>query len=185
MQKVSIFIDGANLFFAEKKLGWKIDASKLVKCLESFGKISSAGFYSGEDKSSKSQKKFFDVLRCSGFKVETKPIKEIYNKERKETIRKANCDIEIVLDMVNDMDNYDVAILVSGDSDFLKVIEFLKSKGKDVVVISAKGTVASEIVSNPDITYIDFSVIKDKIELVKTIVTAEKREEGSYVADIA
>ena len=104
------------------------------------------------------------------------------------TREKPNCDIEIVLDMINDMDNYDVAILISGDSDFLKAIEFLKNKGKNVIVISAKGTVASEIVNNPDITYIDLSDIKNKIELVESIATTEisaEREESSYVAGIA
>jgi uncharacterized LabA/DUF88 family protein len=45
----------------------------------------------------------------------TKPIKTIYDSSTGKFIQKANLDIEIVLDMFNTIDNYDVAVLVSGD----------------------------------------------------------------------
>ena len=70
----------------------------------------------------------------------------------------------IVLDMFNMIDRYDMAILVSGDGDFERALQQLKSRGKEVKVISIRGSVASELVHATGINYIDLLAIKETVE---------------------
>lgn len=62
-----------------------------------------------------------------------------------DTARKANLDIEIVVDMFNTIDQYDMAILISGDGDFERALQLLRYKGKRVMVFSTEGYIAREI----------------------------------------
>ena len=45
-------------------------------------------------------------------------------------------DVEIVLDMFNTVDSYDMAILVSGDGDFERALNLLRARGKRFIVVS-------------------------------------------------
>ena len=66
--------------------------------------------------------------------------------------------------MFNMIDRYDMAILVSGDGDFERALQQLKSRGKEVKVISTRGSVASELVHATGINYIDLLAIKETVE---------------------
>jgi uncharacterized LabA/DUF88 family protein len=57
-------------------------------------------------------------------------VKVIRDSETGERIIKGNLDTEIVLDMLNTVDNYGVAYLCSGDSDFERCVDLLRSRGK-------------------------------------------------------
>lgn len=94
----------------------------------------------------------------------TKPVKTICDHISGETTQKANLDIEIVLDMFNMIDRYDMAILISGDGDFERALQQLKSRGKEVKVISTRGCVATELVHATGINYIDLLAIRESIE---------------------
>ncbi len=58
----------------------------------------------------------------------------IRDQDTGERIIKGNLDTEILLDMVNTVDNYDVAFLCSGDSDFERAVDLLRSRGKRIYV---------------------------------------------------
>lgn len=55
-------------------------------------------------------------------------------------------------------------ILISGDGDFERALQLLKSRGKEVKVISTRGSVASELVHTTGINYIDLLAIKETVE---------------------
>ena len=163
MKRVAIFLDGSNLFYTQKKLGWNIDAEKLLDHCKGYGDVVEALYYTGVSQDS-SQKKYRDKLAYIGYSVVSKPIKTIYDYTTGETTQKANLDIEIVLDMFNMVDRYDMAILISGDSDFERAIQNLKVRGKEVKVISTRGFVANELVHAAGINYLDLLSIREEIE---------------------
>jgi len=103
-------------------------------------------------------------LAYNGYSLVTKPVKTIYDQVSGQSIQKANLDIEIVLDMFNMIDRYDTAILISGDGDFDRLVKQLKSRGKDVKVISTRGSIAIELVHTMGINYIDLLSIKETVE---------------------
>lgn len=163
MKKVAIFMDGANSFYTQKKMGWQIDAEKLLNYCKEYGEIVEAVYYSGETDDVK-QRSFLNKLAYIGYSLETKPVKTIRDYETGETSQKANLDVEIVLDMFNMIDRYDMAILISGDGDFERALRQLKSRGKEVKVISTRGCVATELVHAMGINYIDLLAIREAIE---------------------
>ncbi len=164
--RVAVFVDGANYFFAQRKLGWNIDAEKLLQfCAEHYGTIEDAYYYIGTDTTADAQQQaYLNVLANIGYSLVTKPIKTIYDPEHGESKQKANLDVEIVLDMFNTLDNYDVAVLVSGDGDFERALQMLKARGKRFEVISTSGMVAKEIRQICGMHYVDFQDIRDQIE---------------------
>lgn len=53
---------------------------------------------------------------------------------RRHVIRKSDVDVEIVLDVVRTIDNLDAVIVISGDSDFLELKNYVtKNKRKNIV----------------------------------------------------
>lgn len=148
MQRVSIFVDGANMYYAQKKLGWYIDFRKV---LQFFGRdagsaVSEAYYYTGADIQSKNRDSaFHEYLMYSGYTVRTKAIKQMVDDSTGEIVEKANLDIELVIDMFNTVSLYDTCILMSGDSDFERALELVRSKGKRIAVVAHPDMTAREL----------------------------------------
>ena len=167
MDRVSVFIDGANFFFMQKNgLGWFADLKKLLEVIElRFGNISDAFYYIGKDAPPDAQQKsFLDALPEMGFSVVSKQIKTIYDAKTGTVKKKANLDIEIVLDMFNTIDSYDLAVLVSGDGDFDRALQLLKARGKKTVVVSTTGFIATELRATAGRHYIDLKDLETQIK---------------------
>ena len=74
--------------------------------------------------------KLYDILRDSGFELVFKPV--VNGKETK-----GNCDIELALQAAAiDINDYNKAIIISGDGDFYSLIKYLKSKDKFKMLIA-------------------------------------------------
>ena len=163
MKRVAVFVDGGNFYHTQKKLGWEVNSERLLDYCKEFGDIVEATYYTGTSNDD-NQKKFHNWLAYNGYSLVTKPLKTIYDQTSGQTTQKANLDIEIVLDMFNMIDRYDMAILVSGDGDFERALQQLKSRGKEIKVISTRGCVATELVHATGINYIDLLAIKEIVE---------------------
>jgi uncharacterized LabA/DUF88 family protein len=95
--------------------------------------------------------------------VRTKILKEYYDDASGRYSQKANLDIEIVVDMFNTSDQYDHVVLFSGDGDFERAIELLRSKNTKITVVSTEGMIARELKNATD-RYIDLNSIREQIE---------------------
>jgi uncharacterized LabA/DUF88 family protein len=162
--RIAVFVDGANFFYLQKNcLKWWIDSKKLLDCItEDYGDIVDATYYVGVD-STKNQDDYLKFLMNIGFSIERKDLKTIIQEDGTEK-KKANLDIEIVLDMFNTIENYDMAILVSGDGDFERPLKLLKARGRKFLVMSSQGFVAKEIREVAGMHYRDFQNIRDRLE---------------------
>lgn len=72
-------------------------------------------------------------------------MKVIEDAETGERFFKGNPYTEIVLDMVNTSDNYDPAILLSGDSDLECAVELLRSCGRRVYGATSRGYMSPRV----------------------------------------
>jgi uncharacterized LabA/DUF88 family protein len=163
--RVAVFIDGANIFYTQRdKLHWWIDFKKLRSYFDELGSIVECIFYTGQGAPPEvTQEKFLDFLSHNGYSIETKTIKTIQDADGT-TSQKANLDIELVLDMFNQIDNYDLAILVSGDGDFERPLKLLRARGKSFRVLSTQGAVAQEIRRFAGPNYIDLQTLRSLLE---------------------
>jgi uncharacterized LabA/DUF88 family protein len=65
--------------------------------------------------------------------------------------------------MFNTVDQYDRVILFSGDGDFERAIELLRSKNTHITVVSTEGMIARELRNATD-RYIDLNDVRNYIE---------------------
>ena len=93
-------------------------------------------FYYGKDYGPKDKSKVLTLwsekiirqAQYSGFEIVSKRVKYIPD-EKYETglIKKCNLDIEMAVDLIKEKDNYDTAIIFSGDGDMAYVCEYIKN----------------------------------------------------------
>ncbi|THF57617.1 LabA-like NYN domain-containing protein [Pseudothauera rhizosphaerae] len=74
------------------------------------------------------QQRFYDALRDNGFKVFRKPVRW-YDDGEGRRYSKADCDMDIALDILQQAPRLDTVLLASGDSDFVRVVETAQSMG--------------------------------------------------------
>jgi uncharacterized LabA/DUF88 family protein len=162
--RISIFVDGNNMFYAQQKNGWFFDPRKVIDFFseESGFMLINAFWYTGL-KDSQDQRGFRDALISLGYTVRTKILKEYYDDSSGRFSQKANLDIEIVVDMFNTVDQYDRVVLFSGDGDFERAIELLRSKNTHITVVSTDGMIARELRNATD-RYMDLNEIRNCIE---------------------
>jgi uncharacterized LabA/DUF88 family protein len=164
MNRLSIFVDGNNMFYAQQKNGWFFDPKRVLEYFVSERDIElvNAFWYTGL-KDPQDQRGFRDALISLGYTVRTKILKEYYDDTSGRYSQKANLDIEIVVDMFNTVDQYDRVILFSGDGDFERAIELLRSKSTHITVVSTEGMIARELRNVTD-RYIDLNDLRPHIE---------------------
>lgn len=149
--RVALFVDGANMDGACRAAGYFIDYGKAREFFQAGGLFYAGYFYIADFTNHDPQQiRFLDFLAQAGFIVRRRPVKIIYDEDTGERIMKCNLDTEIVLDMLNAVDNYDVAYLFSGDSDFERAVDLLRSRGKRVYVVTASHQLSRELMYAAD-----------------------------------
>lgn len=91
--KVIVFIDGSNIYFAQKKMGKWLDWVKVKQYLERHQEVIEIRYYAGLRKRDSKMRSFLRKLRKIGFKVITKPVKCLLD-EQGHFLEKANFDIK-------------------------------------------------------------------------------------------
>ena len=116
------FIDGTNLHMTIENLGWKLDMKKFRVYIRDKYKITTAYYFIGYIASNSD---LYTSLQSSGFILIFKPT--LYLPGGKV---KGNCDAEMVLQAMIDIDNYDKALIVTSDGDFSCLVKHLLKVGK-------------------------------------------------------
>jgi uncharacterized LabA/DUF88 family protein len=130
-QRVGIFIDTQNLYHCAKNLyGARVNFDQVVKDGLSGRLLTRAVAYvitteSGEEKN------FFEALGKMGIETKTKNL-QIFSGGAK----KGDWDVGMAVDAIKLAPKLDAIILVTGDGDFVPLVEFLKNGGCQVEVMS-------------------------------------------------
>lgn len=163
--KTAVFIDSANIYFFQKTMGWRIDFKKLLDYFRKNTDLFRIAFYGAINPENEKERKFHDFLEIIGYVVRHKEIKFI--KDNTDVIygghRKGNIDVDLTIDAVHFRDDYDSFVLLSGDSDFESLINYLKAFKKRCIVISTKGHISIELLRQAK--FLDFKKIRKEIEL--------------------
>jgi len=132
-QRVGVFIDTQNLYHSAKNLynGARVNFGAIMKEVVANRALIRAIAYvisteSGEEKS------FFEALEKLGIEAKTKNI-QIFNSGAK----KADWDVGLAVDAIKMAPKLDTIIIVSGDGDFVPLVEYLQvNEGCQVEVIA-------------------------------------------------
>lgn len=166
-EKISLFIDGANLFATSKNLGFDIDYRKLLTYFQGRGYLLRAYYYTAlvEDQEYSSIRPLIDWLDYNGYRVVTKPAREYTDAGGRRKI-KGNMDIELAVDAMEQAETTDHLVIFSGDGDFASLIAALQRRGRKVSVVSSLATQPAMIADNlrrQADNFIDIASLKDEI----------------------
>src|SRR5215813_4133108 len=143
--KITIFIDGNNLFHAARSVGVEIDYAKFLNFLRGDSPLLRALFYTGVDEKAERQQGFLLWMRRNGYRVVEKELKTYAD-----GTKKANLDVEIAVDMLSLADKYDTAVLVSGDEDFSYAINAVAYKGVRVELAGFRSNTSPRLIDVAD-----------------------------------
>jgi uncharacterized LabA/DUF88 family protein len=108
--------------------------------------------------------RFYIHLEYFGYHLILKPVK-LYDQEDGSTKRKANCDVDMTFYLMKEKDNFDRAIILSGDGDFLPVLKYLKNNNKEVIILARGPRTAREIKQFAGSNFRDFVRLEKAIKL--------------------
>jgi len=160
VKRVGLFVDGNNVFNSQKRVGWQVDAKRIVKWVTNAeGDVCPAYWYMGLPKETDNSEGFRSLLVSLGFRVVTKLVKNYGSSGQGQ---KANMDVELTSDALMSIEKYDTFVIFSGDNDFSYLIDILNARGKRTVVVSCAG-IAGLVIRNACDTYIEYEDIKEHI----------------------
>ncbi len=130
-QRVGIFLDIQNIYHSAKHLyNSRVNFQELVRSLVKDRTLARAIAYVVKSETALGEESFFDALRKTGFELRSKDL-QIYPDGSK----KADWDIGMAVDAIRNAGALDTIILVTGDGDFIPLVEYLKlGLGKHVEV---------------------------------------------------
>jgi uncharacterized LabA/DUF88 family protein len=135
--RVYAFIDSQNLNMSISSnitykgrriyYGWRLDFEKFRIFLKDKYKVEKAFLFIGQ---MEGQEELYEAMQQAGYELVLKPTTSYTDSEGNIAV-KGNVDTDLVLYAVGrEYNNYDKAIIVTGDGDFVSLIEYLESKGK-------------------------------------------------------
>lgn len=130
-QKVVVLIDIQNLYHSAKNLyGARVNFREILKLAVNQRNLIRAFAYVVRTKTGE-EKPFFDALTKLGIESRVRDLQEFYG-----GLKKADWDVGITIDAIRIAPSVDAIVLVSGDGDFLQLVEYLKNQGKRVEIIA-------------------------------------------------
>jgi uncharacterized LabA/DUF88 family protein len=124
---VAVLIDVQNLYHSAKNLyNARVNFREILKTAVAGRTLIRAFGYVVSTKTGE-EKPFFEALSNLGIETRIRELQEFYGGQKK-----ADWDVGIVIDAIRIAPSIDVLILVSGDGDFLSLVEYLKNQGKRV-----------------------------------------------------
>jgi uncharacterized LabA/DUF88 family protein len=116
------FIDSQNLNLAIRDSGWALDWHKLRIHLYEKYDVTKAFLFLGY---MPHNNKLYTSLKKKGYQIIFKKLVGPHTKHVK-----GNCDAELILHSMIELNSFDQAIIISGDGDFYCLIEYLKLNNK-------------------------------------------------------
>ena len=162
--KVYVFVDAANILYSQQTLGWRVDYEKLKQYFEKECDLGVIYFYTGRVGDNHKQNSFIKKLETIGYIVKAKEVKWI-KISRNSYEWKGNLDVELTIDVLANIQNFETLILMSGDSDFAPLLDSVKKVGKRVLVMSTKGHISKELLDRAK--YINLKKLKIELMFIK------------------
>ncbi len=160
-QRVEVLMDIQNLYHSAKNLYHaKVNYQEVLKQAIAGRKFIRAFGYVVKTKTGE-EKPFFDALTKLGIEIRVRDLQEFYG-----GAKKADWDVGIVIDAIRTSPGLDVIVLVSGDGDFIALVEYLKNQGKRVEVMAFGRTTSLKLKETAD-EFVDLDLLPQKFLLKK------------------
>ena len=144
-QRVGIFVDVSNLYHAALNLyNGRANYVEILKAASAGRKIIRSIAYVISSESNE-ENTFFKSLYESGFEVKMKDL-QVFSSG----VKKGDWDVGIAMDCVRISAKLDVVVLVTGDGDYIPLVDYLKNSGVRVELLSYGKSTSSRLIEEVD-----------------------------------
>ena len=149
-QRVAVFIDTQNLYHSAKNLyGKKVNFGNILKDMVGDRKLIRAIAYvisseSGEEEA------FFEALEKVGIEIRTKDL-QVFSSGAK----KADWDVGLAVDAITIAPRLDAVVIISGDGDFVPLVDYLQIHSGLQVEVATFGRSASALLQESCDEFVD------------------------------
>ena len=130
-ERVGVFVDVANLLYSARTLRITVDFGKLLDFLRGNRRLVRAQAYCPTSPQPGDEQMFLQAVKGLGYRITTKNYKTFAS-----GAKKADLDLDLCMDVVRLVDGraVDSIVLVSGDSDFMPMLDYCSDHGVRVEV---------------------------------------------------
>lgn len=143
-KRVGIFVDVQNMFYAAKQFNGRLDFQKLLNSALRGRRLVVAKAYVVQNPES-DLSGFVSMLQQLSYQVKRKDLRL-----RSDGSAKGDWDMGMAIDIISLADKLDVVVLVSGDGDFVDLVNLLKTMGPKVEVFSFPHNTARDLMEVVD-----------------------------------
>lgn len=144
-QRVGVFIDVQNLYHSAKNIyKSRVNFREVLKVAVAGRKLIRAIAYvikteAGEEKA------FFDALTHMEIEVKMKDLQIFFG-----GAKKGDWDVGMAIDTIKLASHLDAIVLVTGDGDFIPLVEYLQNHGHQVELIAFSKSASSKLIEKTD-----------------------------------
>lgn len=144
-QRVGVFVDVANMYYSAKNLHQaKVDFGKVLKEAVGGRKLVRAFAYVIRA-DIEPEKGFFEALERQGYKIRAKDLQVFAG-----GTKKGDWDVGICMDAIRLAPKIDVLVLVSGDGDFVDLLDYMRGLGVWPELIAFGRTTSKKLIEEAD-----------------------------------
>ncbi len=168
-QRVAVLIDTQNMYHSAKHIhGARLAFGKVVENLADGRPIVRAIAYVAKSKTGE-EAPFFEALQEAGIELRVKDVQEFSSGEKK-----ADWDVGLAIDAVKLSPKCDAIVLMSGDGDFVPLVEYLQEHGLYVEVAAFAESTNAQLKTVCD-KFTDISGKKELLISSKRAAAGRKR----------
>ncbi|MFH1408150.1 MAG: NYN domain-containing protein, partial [Patescibacteria group bacterium] len=165
LKRTFAFIDASNLMYAASRVGWKMDYEKLASYLHYRFGATRLLFYGGVDRTNKKQLGFYKKLKEFGYELNLIDVKKFGDGRKK-----ADVDSRLTVEAMKYANDYDEALFITGDGDYLWLFKHLKQT-KRIKLLSFKHNTARELKKLFGAEFADLDRLEKKLSLANKKAT--------------
>jgi len=145
-QRIGVLVDVSNMYHSAKNLYRKrVNFKEVLKEAVAGRKLIRAIAYVIKTESDE-EMSFFEALSQQGFEVRMKGL-QIFT----DGTKKGDWDVGVAIDAIKLAEKLDVIVLVTGDGDFIPLVNYLQSnKGCQVELLAFKATASARLIEEVD-----------------------------------
>lgn len=166
-ENIGIYIDGANIFFSARRFfedrGYsqmaaksmaKFDINSLTRWLAKERYVAIRKYFNSIIPTSATITSFYQCMEKRGYGVF---LREQKGEHEKKMTKEAGVDVELSIHSMKDAIEFDTMVLVSGDIDYLPLVEMMLSMNKEVEIIGFPDNTSENYKSMKGVRFIDLT----------------------------